>query len=241
MQLEDIKHGKGLWKFNNSLLNDIDYLNCINAKIEEIKQQYCLPVYCLDNLLDVKNDDIQFTINDQLFLETLLMEIRGKTISYSSYKAKCRNTKENDLIKEIELMENNFCTENKERLDTLHNELNALRAEKVKGHIIRSRAQYIDMGEKPTNFFCQLEKMNSSSKSIPFIEKDDGSLIFNQSEILNETSCFYEKLYSKNTEEREYDIDNDLKDFNVPKLSDEQALSLEGQINYDQATSTLKI
>ena len=34
----------------------------------------------------VNNEDIHFTINSQLLLETLLMEICRKTISYSSYK-----------------------------------------------------------------------------------------------------------------------------------------------------------
>ena len=31
---------------------------------------------------------IHFTLNDQLFLETLLTEIRGKTISYTPYRKK---------------------------------------------------------------------------------------------------------------------------------------------------------
>jgi hypothetical protein len=31
---------------------------------------------------------IHFTINDQLFVETLLTEIRGKSISYASYRKK---------------------------------------------------------------------------------------------------------------------------------------------------------
>ena len=30
---------------------------------------------------DIPDKEIQFIVNDQLFLETLLMEIRGKTIS----------------------------------------------------------------------------------------------------------------------------------------------------------------
>ena len=34
---------------------------------------------------------LQLAINDQLFLETLLMEIRGKSISYASYKKKILN------------------------------------------------------------------------------------------------------------------------------------------------------
>ena len=34
---------------------------------------------------------IHFTINDQLFLEKLLTEIRGKTIAYASYQKKRKN------------------------------------------------------------------------------------------------------------------------------------------------------
>ena len=63
-----MSHGKGLWKFNNALLNDIDFLNCINNKIDEIKLQYSLPVYNRGYVLDIKkNNDIDFFINDELF------------------------------------------------------------------------------------------------------------------------------------------------------------------------------
>ena len=43
----------------------------------------------------VPDNEIQFLINDQLFLETLLVEVRGKSVSYSSYKkeTKCKNVK----------------------------------------------------------------------------------------------------------------------------------------------------
>ena len=77
--------GKPLWKFNNSLLKDIEYLNIINKKIDEVKLQYSLPVYNFENLQNIPDSDIQLTVNDQLFLDTLLMEIRGQTISYSAY------------------------------------------------------------------------------------------------------------------------------------------------------------
>ena len=80
--------GKPLWKFNNSLLSDINYLNIINEKIIEIKTQYAIPIYNIDNINNIPTADIKFTNNDQLFLDTLLMEIRGKTISYSCYKKK---------------------------------------------------------------------------------------------------------------------------------------------------------
>ena len=65
--------GEPLWKHNNSLLNDKDYLRTMNNKIDEVKKQYTLPVYNIDQINNVPDDEIQFVINDQLFLETLLM------------------------------------------------------------------------------------------------------------------------------------------------------------------------
>ena len=70
------KKGKPLWKHNNSLLNDKDYLRTMNNKIDEVKKQYTLPVYNIDQINNVPDDEIQFVINDQLFLETLLMDFR---------------------------------------------------------------------------------------------------------------------------------------------------------------------
>ena len=80
--------GKPLWKHNNSLLNDKDYIEIINNKIDKVKKQYAVPVYNMDQINTIPDDQIQFVINDQLFLETLLMELRGKSISFSSYKKK---------------------------------------------------------------------------------------------------------------------------------------------------------
>lgn len=85
LKFNDFKHGSGLWKFNNSLLKDLEYVQSINCHINQIKMQYAVPVYKKESILDIPDSEIQFTINDQLFLETLLMEIRSKTISYASY------------------------------------------------------------------------------------------------------------------------------------------------------------
>ena len=80
--------GKGLWKFNNSLLKDIEYVKTIKECINRVKEQYLIPIYDIQFLLKNDLNDVQFTISDQLLLETLLIEIRGKTISYSAYKKK---------------------------------------------------------------------------------------------------------------------------------------------------------
>ena len=86
-KFNDFKNGKGLWKFNNPLLKQKEYLGKINDVIKKTKKQYGLIIYRKDSLDEIhaSRSDIQFTINDQLFLETLLMKIRAKTISFASY------------------------------------------------------------------------------------------------------------------------------------------------------------
>ena len=85
-KINDFIKGKGLWKFNNSLLHDPEYVKLIKKQINDVKEQYAVHVYKKDALGDIDNMNIQFIIDDQLFLEMLLTEIRGKTISYATYK-----------------------------------------------------------------------------------------------------------------------------------------------------------
>lgn len=49
----------------------------VKTCIFDIKYQYCLPIYNLDTVNNIPDMELQFTINEQLFLETLMMEIRG--------------------------------------------------------------------------------------------------------------------------------------------------------------------
>ena len=66
----------GSWKFDNSLLHDEEYINIIKQCIVDTLSQY-----------EVSNDDgiITYSIDDQLLWEMLKLNIRGKTISYSSF------------------------------------------------------------------------------------------------------------------------------------------------------------
>ena len=46
-----------------------------------------------------------------------------------------------------------------------------LRDNKLKGHLIRTRLQHIEDGEKPSKYLCYLEKSNYISKTITHIKK----------------------------------------------------------------------
>ena len=56
----------------------------INKAIKDIKIEYAVLVNTYEYLYADNEWDIQFTIDDNLLLEMLVLKIRGTTISYSS-------------------------------------------------------------------------------------------------------------------------------------------------------------
>ena len=62
----------------------------------------------------------------------------------------------------------------------------------MKGKLVRSRAKWVDEGEKPTKYFCGLESKNYTSKIIPKVEKDNEEIVTDQKEILKEVQYLYE-------------------------------------------------
>ena len=214
----------------------------INEKIMETKKQYALPVYNHDEIDSIPNREIQFMINDQLFLDTLLMEIRGKSISYASFKNKQRNCREKHLIKRIADLEENTEINSTEQIENLKAELYDIRYEKLKGQMIRSKAQYIDQGEKPTKYFCGLEKHNYVSKIIGQLEKDNGTILTEQQEILKETENFYRKLYENKDgklEKNDIPVEQYRNDSNMTKLKNEEANTIEGLLTYKEISDIL--
>jgi hypothetical protein len=168
-------HGKGLWKHNNSLLKNLDYLKEINKIIDKTIIEYAVPIYNYENILDINPSDLQLTINDQLFLDILF--IRGKSISYSSYKKKESNKQEIVIKEQIENLENSFSADKVEQLNNLKEELNKIQNEKLKGFMIRLIVDWIIDGEKPSKLFCNLEKNNYITKTIFRVINDDGTEI----------------------------------------------------------------
>lgn len=124
------------------------------------------------------------------------MELRGKSISYSSFKKKQVEKREKELIESIESLEANLSDSSINEIEALKEELNTIRKNKMQGILVRSRAQIIEEDVKPTNFFCNLEKHNYASKVIPKLETCTGKVVKDQFEILKETKQFYENLYA---------------------------------------------
>ena len=231
--------GRSYWKFNNSLLRDKEYIDCIKKVIEST-----ILVYTVDkqvsnlNLNNLPLQDIKFSIDDSLFFDVLLMEVRGKTISYASYKKKTEENKEKLLQEEIDKLEkeNNI---NFAFLDTKRKELYEIRQKKMEGVKIRSRAKWVSEGEKMTKYFCNMESRNFTSKCMNSLITDNGILLKEQSELLTETMLFYKGLYSKR-DTVEVDLNTLLGNYSIPKLNESEKINLEGTISYAEIRFCLK-
>ena len=229
------------WKFNNSLLRDMNYVTTVKTCILDIKKQYSSLVYSHENLVNIPNEELDLQISDQLFFEMLLLEIRGKSISYATHKNKERKKEEENLVKEIEDLENNLQDDNIQLLERKKEYLQDLRKSRIDGAIIRSRAKWIQEGEKCTKYFCSLEKRNYVDKSFHYIETEEGEIINDKTEIKTQVKTFYENLY-KSKEDIIADVDlatiNNLQE--APRLSNHESNSIEGDITMTEALSSLK-
>ena len=229
-KLNTFERGRGLWKFNNDLLYDTTYVDKVKQQIQFVKAQY-----------NHSSVDSKCKLNDSAFLEILLMEIRGITISYSSFKKKERNKLECTLIEEINDIEHNCENVDQSLLEDKKQALESLRKVKLQGHFVRSRAKWVELGEKPSKYFCHLESRNFLNKTIKKVDTMRGEIIYNQSEILNSIKIFYEKLYENVDHELvETDIPNVISSPSVPCLDKDTAKRLDEYITEKEVSQVLK-
>ena len=89
----------------------------------------------------------------------------------------------------------------------------------MQGYIVRSRARWVEEGEKPTKYFCNLESHNFINKTIKRV--DDVHTTFHEQFEILKVKSFYEALYlDKNAELTAVDFDNIIDSSNIKKLDE---------------------
>lgn len=220
------KRGPGLWKFNNSLVEDNEY-------VKLIQENY--PVIC-EKYADLKDDRLKW--------ELIKMEIRTLTISYSKHKAKQRRNRETELQNRLEVLDRiiSNCANSTqlEEYDCLKIELNRVYEAKGKGAIFRSKIRWVEQGEKPTKYFFNLEKRNFNRKVIKEIKRVDGTILVKEDEIMKEIESFYENLYASQDTGTNETFKDFVRNVQTVKLTDEKRDDLEGYITIEECAKVLK-
>ena len=211
-----------------------------------MKCEFAASPYNRTTLQHMDIDYIVFMIDDQSFFELLLLRIRGATIPYSSHKKKEKNARKRQLENLISILDELVISSPQstifqEMLTNSKEELESIRKEEIKGLFMRTKAKWIEDGEKPTKYFCHLEKRNYVNKTVTKIIKNNNEVLIKQEDILQEIETFYRKLYSSRDEDLTEVYLNVIANFDdVSKLSDNCSSTLEGLLTYEEVLRAVK-
>ena len=217
------KRGPGLWKFNSGLLRDEVYVGYIKGVIDQYKTIYH----------DVENKGVKWDL--------IKMEIRTATIAYAKTQARMRRDYSIDLLKDINTVESKLSTnpsdELVEQYNSLKSEFERLESIKTKGTMLRSKAKWIEDGEKNTKYFINLEKRNYKAKHITKIICDNQE-ITDGKHILQSEQTYYSTLYkSKQDKLIANDIFSNRTD--LPILNETERESCDTEISLDECGKAL--
>ena len=133
----------GVWKFNNSLLLNTEFVKKLKTHIKTVKS----------NLQE------NSSFSDHWKWEFLKYEIRKFSISFSKNLAKTERIIQTNLENRIKTLEQNLKNEEDFYAYNLCKlELENIYDKKTAGAKIRSKCDWYQHGEKPTKFFLNLEK-----------------------------------------------------------------------------------
>ena len=104
---------------------------------------------------------------------------------------------------------------------------------------MRSRAKWIQEGEKPTRYFCNLENRNYVSKMMNSLITETGEILNTQEEILSQIKRHYQNLY-KARETEDISLDEIFNNIEVTRLLESEKMSIEGNLTYSEMLNSLK-
>jgi exonuclease III len=218
--------GKGYWKLNTNLLHDDKYINDIKYIISETMREY------------------ESTLPYKLIWDLCKIKIKEFSVKYGICQS--RKRKENmynienkiqDIDKSLaEKFEKNLYDKRKLLQEQLDNDILL----KARGAQIRSRAKWIEDGERSNSYFLRLESHRQTNNKIELLLTDDGRVCDNDDEILNEACTFYKSLYSSN-EPCKADINKYLNEtLFIRVLSEYEADACEGEITLEECTTVVQ-
>ena len=214
------ERGRGYWKFNDKLLQSGDFVKALNDLIRKKKIAYMHK-------------------NRKECWELIKFEISTFAKNWARENASERRViisqlYEKSLILEEELSQE-YDTRKQNILDNTKLELNQMEYEHAKSVIFRSGARWQVEAERNTEYFYGLEKNRYNAKTCTTLITENGKVIKEQREILNEQRKFYCNLYKK-----EKNIKFALSDDEHPQLSVEESLNLNQALDVKELSQALK-
>lgn len=223
-----VRRGPGVWRFDNSLLED-----------EEIVRKLSDAILEAGNAAEPEDDGAKW--------EWIKFKVRFVSMQIEKERHQKRKGHEQALRKRLTTVSEKVDNSQKPNEDDLA-ELSGLRREikeielaDANRSIRWSRANWTANAEKPTKYFLNLQKIQAKNKIITELIDDQGRTLTQHSEILEEQKNFYQALYNQSFPEEElHDLEQiGLTREMVPTLSDVDRERLDRPYSSDELTQAL--
>ena len=185
-------HGPGLWKCNTSLLTDNEFCSLISERIESL-------IDCIDLFGSVKT-----------WWDFLKSSLKAEVIAFSRGRRKTLSRERVLIINQLINLKQRLIQGEQElsaEIDALESRLKALIIKDLEGVKIRSRARWIEEGERPTRFFFKLEGERKVKHAVSSIFDTNGCEVFSREEIECAHVEFYTSLFSPENIDDNYKCD----------------------------------
>jgi len=222
--------GPSLWKFNNLLLEDNNYIVHMKAVITA-------------NIREMTTTGTDMSA--QARWEFLKYKIKQHSREYSIKQAKHRKKEQADLEREIQRLENDLSSTN---FDSDHNKLAECKRKldelldiKTKNIIFQSKTTIYEEDEKNTKYFLNLINYNKNKSSIMSLKNSNKphEIIKGRKQIMDTIQNFYTDLYSAvETNIGSIHAAHLVQD--LPQLSDQDRTMLDRELTENELHDTLK-
>ena len=216
INLDTYIRGPGVWKLNNQLLLESEYVSNIRETIKDTVQ-----------LFAQQEPDVLWT---ELKIACALTSKK-----YAKKRAKIKSEHQQNLIQlhdqlHGDLYRNPTVDSIKSGISQVKNQIESYERDKLESRLFRSKCDWIEHGEKNSKMFFSLEKSKYFQKNMKCVISDCGKHITDQKSILDEQYKFYKGLYTKDPTVNF----NLTRSINEPFLDEESKLLCDAELKIEE-------
>ena len=214
------------WRFNASLLTDLEACNNIRKWLDQYRQE-----------------NAASPVTPAVMWDAAKAVIRGQLISYTAAKKKSITEKTEQLKRELINLEQSHkqspTEENLRKLNVARTNLNLIQTEHIKQFLFFTRQQYHEYGNKRSRLLAYQLKKERTENTIKCMRNTAGQLKYDTQSIKSSFLDFYAQLYASENPS-ETDIHRFLEKVSLPSISDDQKEQLSAPFTSEEVLQAIK-
>lgn len=203
-KVQTTQRGPGFWRMNNSLLADPNFISKMRT-----------------NILESLEEDLP---DPNLKWEWIKYKIRSFAISFGIERAREQKRLVHSLERRLnELAKDHDLTATPDivsEVQSIKRELAEIQQLQANKAIFRTRANWTQMGEKPTAYFLGLEKRLAKNRTITSLKDEHGRIYTSNNDILEYEKRYFQEIFHEDLSNLDPLEDLPLQKDDIPQVSE---------------------